>query len=371
MHGTEAVGESDALIDARRYLEICNACRYCEGYCAVFPAMEQRREFSAGDVSYLANLCHGCKGCFYSCQFAPPHEWNLNLPRVFAELRDDSYAEHAWPAALGGLYRRNGVVLAAAMAGAIALVLIVAMILSGSGMFGAHAVRPGAFYEVIPFPAMMWTGIVTLGWAVLAGVISTVKFWRASGAPSAALLDVGSWKQATSDAVKLTYLDGDGHGCNEATEAYTQTRRHLHHAMAGGFVLCLAATAVATVFHHLLGWVAPYAIYSPPVLLGLVGGVLLLAGTAGLFAIKLRADPVPSVKRLLGAEVAIVLLLACIALSGLLLLALRGTGAMGTLLAVHLGFVLALFVTLPYSKMMHAPFRFLALLRNAYEAKAH
>ena len=41
-------------------MEICNACRYCEGFCPVFPAMEQRRAFSDGDLGYLANLCHNC-----------------------------------------------------------------------------------------------------------------------------------------------------------------------------------------------------------------------------------------------------------------------------------------------------------------------
>ena len=39
-------------------MRICNACRYCEGLCAVFPAMEMRRNFNAADLNYLANLCH-------------------------------------------------------------------------------------------------------------------------------------------------------------------------------------------------------------------------------------------------------------------------------------------------------------------------
>ncbi len=72
--------ETDAVAEARRDIEICNACRYCEGFCAVFPAMELRREFSAGDLSYLANLCHNCRGCYYACQYAPPHEWGINVP---------------------------------------------------------------------------------------------------------------------------------------------------------------------------------------------------------------------------------------------------------------------------------------------------
>ena len=36
-------------------MEICNACRYCEGYCAVFPAMELRREFSAAEIDVIGD----------------------------------------------------------------------------------------------------------------------------------------------------------------------------------------------------------------------------------------------------------------------------------------------------------------------------
>ena len=64
MSETEPVLHSDASLEAKRQMEICNACRYCEGYCAVFPAMALRRDFAAGDLTHLANLCHGCKGCY-------------------------------------------------------------------------------------------------------------------------------------------------------------------------------------------------------------------------------------------------------------------------------------------------------------------
>src|SRR6266700_1086223 len=58
--------------EGERILRICNACRYCEGYCAVFPAMERRQTFAEGDLNYLANLCHNCSECYYACQYAPP-----------------------------------------------------------------------------------------------------------------------------------------------------------------------------------------------------------------------------------------------------------------------------------------------------------
>ena len=47
-----------------RIMQICNACRYCEGFCAVFPAMARRLTFSETDISYLANLCHNCGACY-------------------------------------------------------------------------------------------------------------------------------------------------------------------------------------------------------------------------------------------------------------------------------------------------------------------
>jgi citrate/tricarballylate utilization protein len=91
--GREATGEmgpspasltprsSDSIPDnAIWQLEVCNACRYCEGYCAVFPALERRRIFNREDLDYLSNLCFDCRHCYYACMFSPPHEYAVNLP---------------------------------------------------------------------------------------------------------------------------------------------------------------------------------------------------------------------------------------------------------------------------------------------------
>src|SRR3982751_5955294 len=44
----------EALVEeAQRVLAICNACRYCEGYCAVFPALERRLAFDGQAVHYI------------------------------------------------------------------------------------------------------------------------------------------------------------------------------------------------------------------------------------------------------------------------------------------------------------------------------
>jgi citrate/tricarballylate utilization protein len=78
---------STVLKEADRVMTICNACRYCEGFCAVFPAMELRRTFTGADLNYFVNLCHNCRGCYYACQYAPPHEFDLNVPKALGELR--------------------------------------------------------------------------------------------------------------------------------------------------------------------------------------------------------------------------------------------------------------------------------------------
>ena len=362
--------DTPAIQDARRAMEVCNACRYCEGYCAVFPAMTLRREFETNDLNYLANLCHSCKGCFYACQYAPPHEFGINLPKTFAEVRNESYAQYAWPAPLAAAFRNNGMVMALAMAGGTALVLLLAMLLqSSANLFGAHPAIPGqSFYKVIPYGAMVAVATVTFVFSIVAMVMGYRRFWADAGAKAAPTKT--NVLAALKDAATLKNLGGGGHGCNDVDGGFSTSRRHLHHAMAYGFLLCFASTSVATLYDHLFRWPAPYPVLSIPVILGTTGGIGMVAGIAGLFWLKLKGDQEPQARNLVGADAGLLLLLLLVAVTGLLLLAVRTTGAMGVTLAVHLGLVLALFVTLPYSKFVHGLYRFAALLRNAIERPA-
>ena len=371
----DASALSEAGQEARRIMEVCNACRYCEGFCAVFPAMELRREFARGDLNYLANLCHSCRGCYYACQYAPPHEFGINVPQTLAEVRNESYAQYAWPAPLAAAYRRNGLVMAVVMTVALAAILLLVMTLQDHAVvFAAQDMSPGAaFYAVIPYEVMVWTAAVPFCFSLLALGVGFSRFWRDAGGRPAQLLNARPLWQALRDAATLRYLGGAGHGCNDTDESFSDRRRWLHHAMAYGFLLCFASTSVATIYHHFLGWQAPYAFTSVPVVLGTLGGIGLMIGCSGLFWLKLSGNPGPAARQLLGAESALLLLLLLIAGTGLLLLGVRSTGAMGVTLAVHLGLVLALFVTLPYSKMVHGLYRTGALIRHAIERplKAH
>src|SRR5258705_325654 len=244
MHGISILEEADRL------MTVCNSCRYCEGLCAVFPAMEMRRSFSDGDLNYLANLCHACGACYTDCQFSPPHEFNVNVPKTLAIARHESYAAYAWPRAFEGLFERNGLVIS----------LIAA--------------------------------------------------------------------------------------------------------------LCVAATSVATLYHYLFARVAPYAWWDLPVVLGTLGGLGLLIGPVGLLAEKWKRDPVLADEARTGMDVAFIVMLLLTSLTGMALLLLRETVAMGPLLALHFGVVFALFITMPYGKFVHGIYRFVALARYARERQA-
>ena len=131
-----------------------------------------------------------------------------------------------------------------------------------------------------------------------------------------------------------------------------------------------ASTTTASIYHNFLGWNAPYPFLSLPVLLGTAGGLGLVAGPLGLLYLKSIRDPEPSDPAQSRMDVSFLVLLLLTSVSGLLLLALRETAAMGVTLAVHLGLVMGLFLTMPYGKFVHGIYRFGALIRFAKEERS-
>ncbi len=363
MHATPILEETDRL------MTVCNSCRYCEGLCAVFPAMEMRRAFSDGDLNYLANLCHGCGACYVDCQFSPPHEFNVNVPKTLAIARAESYAAYAWPRAFAGLFARNQRVMTTAV--------IISSIAFSVG-FGIAAFKdislirsihtePGAFYVVMPHNTMALLFGAAFLFAIAAIAMSVRAFWRDIGEPIGGHANAGSIWQAIRDAGELRYLDGGGVGCFNKDEQPTDRRKIYHHLTFYGFMLCFAATCVATLYHYLLGREAPYPWWDLPVVLGTLGGIGLLIGPIGLLGAKASRDPALADEARARMEVAFIIMLFMTSATGLALLLFRSTSWMQLLLMMHLGFVFALFITLPYSKFVHGIYRFVALVRYARE----
>ena len=233
-------------------------------------------------------------------------------------------------------------------------------------LLGTHT-GPGAFYKLMPHNTMVAIfGLVTL-YCLIAIGMGVRAFWRDIGEPESTLLDPGSLWQALKDAGSLRYLDGGKAGCMNDDERPSDRRRLYHHMTFYGFMLCFASTSTATLYHYLMGLQAPYPWYDLPVMLGSAGGIGLVVGPIGLLAEKWTRDPALRAGTPFSMDVAFLLMLFLTGATGLALLVLRATPAMGLLLALHLGVVFALFVTMPYGKFVHGIYRYLALVRAAKE----
>jgi len=369
----QALGRGEILLTApekevARQLHICNGCRYCEGFCAVFPAMTRRLEFGKADIHYLANLCHNCGACLHACQYAPPHEFAINVPKSMATVRGQTYSDYAWPKALGGLYKRNGLTVSMALAVSLSLFLMLAI--ESNGSLWSGPVQNG-FYAIFPHNLMVSMFAPIFLWSVLALALGVIKFWReVTPATSGAPLSSPAAAEAAHDALRLKYLGGGhGEGCNNEDDAFTLARKRAHHLTFYGFMLCFAATSVATIYHYLLDWPAPYDFTSLPKLLGTVGGISLTLGTLWLCRLNLARDPNHGDAQQRPMDRGFIALLFFISVTGLALMLSKNTAAMPILLAVHLGMVMALFLTLPYGKFAHGIFRTAALLRFAVEKR--
>ncbi|MGF6872979.1 tricarballylate utilization 4Fe-4S protein TcuB [Paraburkholderia sp. MM5477-R1] len=347
--------------EVSRIMQICNACRYCEGFCAVFPAMTRRLEFGRADVHFLANLCHNCGACLHACQYAPPHEFAVNVPQAMAKVRVNTYTEYAWPASFGALYRKNGTTVALALAGGLALFLALA------SMAGRPPPPSANFYSVFPHNHLVLIFGTVFLLALISLSIGVRRFWKNE---SPGELSVDATAEAAGSVLTLKYLGGGhGEGCNNDSDSYSLARRRFHHFTFYGFMLCFASTCVATLYHYLFALEAPYGLTSLPVFLGSLGGMSLVVGCSGLFILNLKRHPLHGDAAQKGMDRGFIALLWLAGLTGLVLLGARETGAMPILLAVHLGVVLALFLTLPYGKFAHGIYRTAALLKWSIEKR--
>jgi citrate/tricarballylate utilization protein len=366
------LASQQAEIEVDRILTICNACRYCEGFCAVFQGMTRRLDFNMSDIHYLANLCHNCGACLHACQYAPPHEFAVNVPRAMAQVRVKTYGDYAWPAALGGLYRNNGLLLSVCVTLALAVFLMLAVNSQGSLL----NVPENGFYGIFPHGLMVSMFAPVFIFSGLALVIGLSKFWVQIAPPLSGDMalkpsDASSARaEASRAAMTLKYLDGGhGEGCNNDDDEFTPYRKRFHHYTFYGFLLCFASTSSATILHYVFGSQAPYGFFSIPKLLGVPGGIAMVVGTVGLWQLNrkrhaLHGDPTQKTM-----DLGFIALLFGIASTGLALMLARGSAFMPSLLCVHLAVVMALFLTMPYSKFAHGFYRSAALLKFTIEKR--
>ena len=341
--------------EAARALHICNVCRYCSDLCPVFEAGPLRPDMTDEDVIYLANLCHNCQACYYSCQYAPPHELAVNLPAALSEGRETSrqhYSETLWRGR-EGLWVWGVTLL---------VPLLMLLQIPRDRLFAVHR-GSGAFYELIPWGWMTLIASLALLRAVIILAWGGYRFWCDSAGSEPVSGSSVAWP-LIRDLVGLRHSGGgDGAGCNDRDGRTGHMRRIAHQIMVAGFLLCFVATSVATLYHHVFDWIAPYLVLSVPGVSGTLGGLMIMAGGGVMLWFYSTRDQRPRAKTPDSRSRLLVQLLMVVAATGLILQALRETPAMGLLLGLHLGAVLAFFLVLPQGKSAHAVYRLLALIR--------
>jgi citrate/tricarballylate utilization protein len=352
----------DLFAEAERQLTICNACRYCEGYCAVFPAIEQRTVLAGGDLTHLANLCHDCRDCFYACMYAPPHEFGVNPPAILGQIRRATYGSYIRRP--GWLARRG---LAGAAIGVGAVIVALVALTEGIGALWAPTHPPGSPYGVIPYPALLVTAALPSAWGIAVMLRAAGRYWHDTHGPLRDLAHPAALARALAYAARLRYLHGGGQECSYPQDVPSPIRRRLHAATFYGFAACFAATVSAAVMQDFLGLPPPYPLVSAPVILGTGGGIAMVAGCAGLIVLKRRSDPAAAAPDSATADYGLLVALAALASTGLLTLLLRATSAFGLVLVIHLTTIAVCIGIAPYTKFVHFMYRFLAIVHDNLE----
>ena len=354
------------MSEAVRILNICNACRYCEGHCAVFPALARRLELEGRDLEALAHLCHQCGACYHNCQYAPPHEFAVNLPKTLESERQASLIRHNPAAGPFVLYPAATAIISVLVA---SLFFVLAIHGLSSPEEGGLLQRTDSFYDLLPHGVMAMTfsvvGLMISGsWLLVA-----TGYWKTLGLPAPWQIRRRVWRRAAGHALTLKNLDGGhGSGCHVEDDRPGLAKRTFHHWVLAGFLLCFAATLSGSLLHYVYSLPAPYDWLSLPKFFGVTGGIALGYGCIGLLRLSYGTDPAtqhrPAFSRVL------TWLLLLVALSGLALPLLKGSLWLGVSLAVHLGLVFGLFLNLAFGKFLHSLFRCLALVADAREETA-
>jgi citrate/tricarballylate utilization protein len=357
------------VTEASRQLSVCNSCRYCEGFCAVYPALSRRTELLPGDITQLANLCHDCRACFDACMYSEPHEFAINVPRILSGVRLEGYQRFVWPARVPALLRGWYGIFSGAAASVLACLVVALIHVGPSGLAGSGESARSP-YQLIPYPALLVMVLLPAGYSAAVIALACRRFWLATGGPgrrpSVAAVGRATWYAAT-----LRYLRGGGEDCYYPDDTKpSAARRAFHGLLMYGFLLCVVSTAAAAVEQDLLGIAPPYPYLSVPVLSGAAGGLAVLAGCVGLIDLKRRSSPVTSLAAMTVKDYGALVALAYLAASGLATLLLRTTPAFGLVFLAHLAAILLCFASIAYSKMMHVFFRYLALVQDGLEGES-
>ena len=92
---------SNLETETLRIFDICDGCRRCFNLCPSFTTLLDRIDAHESDLSKLTpqnftqveQECYYCKLCFNHCPYSPPHQYDLDFPRLMAAWKKQRTAE--------------------------------------------------------------------------------------------------------------------------------------------------------------------------------------------------------------------------------------------------------------------------------------
>jgi citrate/tricarballylate utilization protein len=328
--------------------------------------MERKSSFDKTEVTFLANLCHDCRDCFYACPYTPPHAFNVNIPEILSEVRLKSYEESTRPKFLSTLFKKQQRFVAVATLLAVILTFSVALSVLGTSFAALH-LGQGSFYDIFPYLLIIVSGAFLGAYVVILFVKGVVDFCVS--------IRGSFWRFFNGRAIRLALIDSLGHrwfrgggaGCAHESSHPSQVFLIQHALIIYGFLSALLSTISAGVYQDIFGILPPYPIISVPVIFGLSGGVAMIAGATSILYQKGSVDKIPTFRSMFTLDYSFLWMLEAVSATGIATLILRDTAYLGPILALHLGLVLSLFIVAPYGKFIHFLYRFASLVNNRLE----
>ena len=81
--------------ELERVFEHCHDCRRCLPLCPSFPSLfgaidrheQQASQLTREEVREVIDLCYQCKLCYNHCPYHPPHDWEIDLPKLMSRAK--------------------------------------------------------------------------------------------------------------------------------------------------------------------------------------------------------------------------------------------------------------------------------------------
>ncbi|HSN56567.1 MAG TPA: quinone-interacting membrane-bound oxidoreductase complex subunit QmoC [Candidatus Sulfomarinibacteraceae bacterium] len=368
----------------------CYQCATCSSVCELAPADAPfpRRQILLAQWGLFDQLmgdpapwlCHQCNDCSVRC----PRE--VNPGDIMASLRAMVVEKLAFPSVLGDLVGNVRKTWPLLVFGPILFWAVLLGITTGFGPVETHhGLQPGPtmgqyFYDAwVPHSLIYIVNFAAVGFVCLALFVSGTRFWKMTGNQQKRS---GSFVGALFGAVGDIALHRKFSSC----ERGVPKRRWGHFMVMWGFVGAAVASGFAVVFLYAdtppfswffllpffedIGYPVPITHWNK--LLANISAVLLVIGGILLFVNRLRRGD-----KLVGQTTAFdrffLWLVLSVIVTGVLTQVFRYTIAepmVGfAVYVVHLGVVLSLFLTLPYSKFAHIFYRTLAMLHERMTSK--